>query len=69
MTSMAAAMGGHVRVGLEDSIYIGRGELARSNAEQVSKIRSIAESLGREVATADEVRQMLALKGAGQTAF
>ncbi|MEZ5479439.1 MAG: 3-keto-5-aminohexanoate cleavage protein [Thiolinea sp.] len=69
LTSMAAAMGGHVRVGLEDSIYIGRGELARSNAEQVSKIRSIAESLGREVATADEVRQMLALKGAGQTAF
>lgn len=67
--AMAAAMGGHVRVGLEDSLYIARGELARSNADQVVKIRKIAEELGRSIATPDEARQMLALKGAGETAF
>jgi len=68
-TSMAAAMGGHVRVGLEDSIYIGPGELAKSNAEQVQKIREIAEKLGRTVATPTQARQLLALKGHDQTAF
>lgn len=68
-TTMSAAMGGHVRVGLEDSIYIGKRQLAKSNTEQVLKIRQIAESLGREVASADEARAMLGLKGKDQTAF
>lgn len=67
--SMAASMGGHVRVGLEDNLYIAKGELARSNAEQVGKIRKIAEELGRSVASPEEARQMLGLKGAGKTAF
>ncbi|EAV44561.1 hypothetical protein SIAM614_06773 [Roseibium aggregatum IAM 12614] len=67
--TIAASMGGHVRVGLEDNLYIARGELARSNAEQVTKIRKIVEELGRKVATPDEARQMLGLKGAGGTAF
>ncbi len=67
--TMAAAMGGHVRVGLEDSIYISKGELAHSNALQVSRIRNIAEGLGREVATAAEARVILGLKGADKTAF
>ncbi|MCW2305991.1 BKACE family enzyme [Rhodobium gokarnense] len=69
ITTMAAAMGGHVRVGLEDSIYIARGELARSNADQVALIREIVEKLGRVVATPDDARQMLDLKGADRTAF
>lgn len=67
--TMAAAMGGHVRVGLEDSIYIGRGKLAQSNAEQVGLIREIVERLGRPLATPDDAREMLALKGADRTAF
>jgi len=67
--SMAAAMGGHVRVGLEDSIYIAKGELADSNARQVTLIREIAERLGREVATPAEARALLGLKGADRTAF
>ena len=62
--AMASAMGGHVRVGLEDSLMIERGQLASSNAEQVLKIRRIVEDLGRSVATPDEARQMLGLKGA-----
>ncbi len=66
---MAAGMGGHVRVGLEDSLYIARGELATSNAQQVAKIRSLVEGLGREVATPDEVRAMLRLKGAAHVGF
>jgi uncharacterized protein (DUF849 family) len=61
--TMGASMGGNVRVGLEDSIYIGKGELARGNAEQVRKIRSILESLSLEVATPEEARSMLGLKG------
>jgi uncharacterized protein (DUF849 family) len=68
-TTMAAAMGGHVRVGLEDSIYIAKGELADSNARQVTRIREIAERLGREVATPAEARALLGLKGADRTAF
>ena len=64
--TMAAAMGGHVRVGLEDSLMIERGQLASSNAQQVLKIRRIVEDLGRSVATPDEARQMLGLKGAGR---
>ena len=67
--TIAASMGGHVRVGLEDNLYIAKGELARSNAEQVTKIRRIVEELGRKVATPEEARQMLGLKGAGGTAF
>ncbi|MBO9457576.1 3-keto-5-aminohexanoate cleavage protein [Labrenzia sp. R5_0] len=67
--TIAASMGGHVRVGLEDNLYIAKGKLARSNAEQVTKIRKIVEELGRTVATPEEARQMLGLKGAGETAF
>ncbi|WP_321344336.1 3-keto-5-aminohexanoate cleavage protein [Breoghania sp.] len=67
--TMSAAMGGHVRVGLEDSLFIGKGELAKSNAEQVEKIREIVERLGRTVATPAEARDMLGLKGADRTAF
>lgn len=69
MATMAAAMGGHVRVGLEDSVYIGKGRLAQSNAEQVRLIRGIVEGLGRKVATAAEARAMLALKGVAEVAF
>ncbi|MEP2705004.1 MAG: 3-keto-5-aminohexanoate cleavage protein [Roseibium sp.] len=67
--SIAASMGGHVRVGLEDNLYIANGELARSNAEQVGKIRKIVEELGRSVASPDEARQILGLKGPDKTAF
>lgn len=63
MATMAAAMGGHVRVGLEDNLYISKGVLAESNAQQVRLIRGIVEGLGREIATPDEVRAMLGLKG------
>ena len=69
LVTMAAAMGGHVRVGLEDSLMISRGVLARSNAEQVRKIRRIVEELGREVASPAEARAMLGLKGADRVAF
>jgi uncharacterized protein (DUF849 family) len=65
----AAALGGHVRVGLEDSLTIGPGELARSNAEQVAKVRKIVEDLGRTPATPPEARAMLGLKGADKVAF
>ncbi|MXN63903.1 3-keto-5-aminohexanoate cleavage protein [Stappia sp. GBMRC 2046] len=69
LASMSAAMGGHVRVGLEDSLFIDKGKLARSNAEQVSRIREIVERLGRDVATPGDVRGMLGLKGPDKTAF
>ena len=65
----AALAGGNIRVGLEDSVFIGKGELARSNAEQVTKIREIVERLGREVATPGDARDLLGLKGADRTAF
>jgi len=65
----AVMMGGNVRVGLEDSLFIGRGQLARSNAEQVAKIRRIIEELGYEIATPAEARETLALKGADKTGF
>ena len=68
-TTMAGIYGGHVRVGLEDSIYLGKGQLAKSNAEQVTKIRGILESLSLEIATPDEAREMLALKGASNVGF
>lgn len=69
MASMAAAMGGHVRVGLEDNLYIAKGRLAQSNAEQVRLIRGIVEGLGREVATPDEARALLGLKGRAAVGF
>jgi uncharacterized protein (DUF849 family) len=62
----SAWLGGNVRVGLEDSLWIGKGKLATSNAEQVRKIRSVVEDLGKEIATPDEARTMLALRGAGE---
>jgi uncharacterized protein (DUF849 family) len=67
--TQAAMMGGNVRVGLEDSLYIGKGKLAKSNAEQVSKIRHIIEELGLEIATPDEARNILALKGGDKVGF
>jgi uncharacterized protein (DUF849 family) len=67
--TQAVMMGGNVRVGLEDSLYIGRGKLASSNAEQVAKIRRIIEELGYEVATPTEARAMLGLKGADRVKF
>ena len=69
LATNASQMGGHVRVGLEDSLQIARGKLAKSNAQQVTKIRRIVEDLGCEVATPDEAREMLGLKGADKTAF
>ena len=63
LLTMAAVMGGNVRVGLEDSLYLGKGQLAKSCAEQVRKIRRILEELSLEVATPDEARAMLGLKG------
>jgi len=68
-TTMAAVMGGNVRVGLEDSLYLAKGRLARNSGEQVAKIRRILEELSLEVATPAEARAMLALKGADQVAF
>lgn len=67
LITMSAILGGHVRVGLEDSLMISRGTLARNNAEQVRKIRQIVEALGRSVATPEEARGMLLLKGADRT--
>tara|TARA_Y100000746_G_scaffold218755_2_gene215587 strand:+ start:111 stop:1040 length:930 start_codon:yes stop_codon:yes gene_type:complete len=64
-----AILGGNVRVGLEDSLYIGKGELAKSNAEQVTKIRRIIENLSLEIATPTEARKRLALKGGDQVSF
>ena len=64
---MGAIMGGNVRVGLEDNIYLGKGELAKSSAEQVRKICRILKELSLDVATPDEAREMLQLKGAGSS--
>jgi uncharacterized protein (DUF849 family) len=69
MITMAAAMGGNVRVGLEDSLYNGRGQLATSNAEQVLRIRTVLDALSLEVATPKEARDLLGLKGGDQVAF
>lgn len=67
--TQAAMLGGHVRVGLEDSLNIGKGKLAKSNAEQVRKIRTILEELGHEIASPEEAREMLALKGGDRVKF
>lgn len=69
LATTASQMGGNVRVGLEDSLFIRRGELAVSNAQQVTKIRRIIEDLGCEVATPDEAREMLHLKGGDRVKF
>ena len=67
--TMAATMGANVRVGLEDSLWLGPGQLAKSNADQVRKIRTLIESLGGEIATPAEARAMLGLKGGDRVAF
>lgn len=67
--TQAALLGGNLRVGLEDSLFIGKGELATSSAQQVRKIREIIENLGLEVATPAEARERLALKGADRVNF
>ena len=69
IAAMSAAMGGNVRVGLEDSLWIGPGKLAESNAQQVRAARQIIEGLGLEVATPDEAREILQLKGRDRVAF
>ena len=69
VAAMAAAMGGNVRVGLEDSLWIGAGQLAKSNAEQVTRVRQIIEGLGLEIAGPDEAREILELKGGDKVAF
>ncbi|WP_420349713.1 3-keto-5-aminohexanoate cleavage protein [Pelagibius sp.] len=69
LATMGAILGGNVRVGLEDSLTIGRGQLAESNADQVAKIRRIVEELGFEVASPDEARSTLVLKGGDQVGF
>jgi uncharacterized protein (DUF849 family) len=69
LVTLGAVLGGHVRVGLEDSLYIARGEMAQSNAQQVHKIRRILDELSLEPATPAEARELLALKGADRVAF
>jgi len=69
IAAQAAAMGGNVRVGLEDSLWAGKGRLAQSNAEQVRLVRQIIEGLGRSVASPEEARAILSLKGGDQVDF
>ena len=69
IAAMSAVMGGNVRVGLEDSLWLGRGQLAKSNAEQVAKAKRMLEELGLSVATASDAREMLKLKGGRNVAF
>ena len=69
LLTMGAVMGGNVRVGLEDSLYLGKGEMARSSAEQVRKIKRILEELSLEVASPAEARAMLGLKGKDAVGF
>jgi uncharacterized protein (DUF849 family) len=69
LLAMGAVLGGHVRVGLEDSLYLGKGQLARSCAQQVRKIRRILDELSLDVATPADARRMLALKGKDAVAF
>jgi uncharacterized protein (DUF849 family) len=66
---MAAAMGGNVRVGLEDSLWSGPGKLATSSAEQIRAVRQIIEGLGLSIATPDDAREILELKGGDRVAF
>ena len=69
IAAMSAAMGGNVRVGLEDSLWIRPGQLAETNAQQVLMARQIIEGLGLEIATPDEAREMLELKGGDKVGF
>lgn len=69
IAAMGASMGSHVRVGLEDSLWLGKGTLAKSNAQQVRQVRQIIEGQGLEIATPDEARQILHLKGAQAVKF
>ncbi len=69
IAAQAAAMGGNVRVGLEDSIWLGAGKLAESNAAQVTMARKIIEGLGLEIADPDEAREILSLKGGDKVGF
>ena len=69
VAAIAAAMGGNVRVGLEDNLWAGKGRLAASNAEQVTIARGIIEGLGLEIATPDEAREILSLKGGDRVEF
>jgi uncharacterized protein (DUF849 family) len=69
LASIGAAMGSHVRVGLEDSLWLGPGQLAESNAEQVTRVRTILEALNLEIATPDEAREILQLKGRDAVGF
>jgi uncharacterized protein (DUF849 family) len=69
IAAMGAAMGGNVRVGLEDSLWLGKGRLAESNAAQVRQVRQIVEGLGLEIATPEDARSILELKGADRVAF
>ncbi|KQX22965.1 3-keto-5-aminohexanoate cleavage protein [Variovorax sp. Root434] len=69
LAAMSASMGGNVRVGLEDSLWLGRGSLAQSNAAQVLQARQIIEGLGLEIASPDEAREILQLKGIGKVKF
>ncbi|WP_274427376.1 3-keto-5-aminohexanoate cleavage protein [Chelativorans sp. YIM 93263] len=69
VAAIAASMGGNIRVGLEDSLWAGPGKLAQTNAEQVRSARQIVEGLGLAVATPDEAREMLALKGGDRVEF
>jgi uncharacterized protein (DUF849 family) len=69
IATQSAVMGGNVRVGLEDSLWIGKGHLAKTNADQVSKIRRILEELGLEIATPDDARRILKLKGRNNVNF
>ena len=69
IAALSAAMGGNVRVGMEDSLWAGPGKLAESNAQQVTLAKQIIEGLGLELATADEAREILALKGGDQVGF
>jgi uncharacterized protein (DUF849 family) len=69
IAAMAVSMGGNLRVGLEDSLWLGPGQFAKSNADQVKAARMIVEGLGLEIATPEDAREMLELKGADKVAF
>jgi len=69
IAAQVLAMGGNVRVGMEDSLWIGPGKLAESNAQQVTRVRQILEGLGLEIATPDDAREILSLKGGDKVNF
>jgi uncharacterized protein (DUF849 family) len=69
VAALSAAAGGHVRVGLEDSLWLGKGELAKSNAAQVLQVRKLIEGLGRQIATPGDARAILSLKGGDAVSF